>query len=106
MQASKLFVRVVPADRNRGYMLLAGYEANVTQRTCLAYTTLGEPTSRASLNASIERLRAQNSAAEVQDVTAPNIAKKLAKLFGETPQPPAPPTTFASLGVGQYLPEN
>ena len=105
MLASTLFVRVVPQDRDRGYMLLAGYDANVVQRTALQYTTLSDPT-RASLNAAIERIRLANSAKEVKDVTSPNIQKKLAKLFGETPQPPAAPTTFTSLGIGSYLPEN
>ncbi len=105
MLASTLFVRVVPADKDRGYVLLAGYEANVVQRTALQYTTLSGGLTREMLNAAIERLRANNNAASIKDVTAPAIAKKLAKMFGETPQPPAAPVTFASLGVGSYLPE-
>jgi len=82
MLASTLFVRVVPADKERGYVLLAGYDATVVQRTALQYTTLNDPT-RDSLNAAVERMRAGNNAADVRDVTAPNIVKKLAKLFGE-----------------------
>lgn len=84
MLASTLFVRVVPADKDRGYVLLAGYESNLVQRTALSYTTLNAVT-RASLNAAIESMRASHSAKEVKDVTAPNIAKKLAKMFGEAP---------------------
>jgi hypothetical protein len=84
MLASTLFVRVVPADKDRGYVLLAGYEPNLVQRTALSYTTLNAVT-RASLNAAIEGMRASHSAKEVKDVTAPNIVKKLAKMFGETP---------------------
>lgn len=104
MLASTLYVRVVPADKDRGYLLLAGYEPGVVQRTALSYTTLTDP-SRASLNASIERMRAQNNAAEVKDVTAPAVLKKLAKLFGEVAAPAAKPSTFSSLGIGQYLPK-
>jgi hypothetical protein len=104
MLASTLYVRVVPQDKDRGFMLLCGYDANVVQRTALQYTTLSAPT-RESLNAAIERMRQANSAKEVKDCTAPAVQKKLAKMFGETPQPPAPPVTFSSLGVGQYLPE-
>lgn len=104
MLASTLFVRVVPADRDRGYVLLCGYDASVVQRTALSYTTLSVLT-RESLNAAIERMRLSNNAKDVRDVTAPAIVKKLARMFGEVPQPPAPPTTFSSLGIGQYLPK-
>ena len=104
MLASTLYVRVVPADKNRGYVLLAGYDSSVVQRTAIQYTTLSDPT-RESLNAAIERLRASNSAKEVKDCTAPSLQKKLAKLFGETtPQQAVPANaTFSSLGIGEYL---
>lgn len=103
MIASTLYVRVVPADKDRGYILLAGYDAAVVQRTALSYTSLTVPT-RDSLNEAIARLAKNNSAAEIRDVTAPAIQKKLAKLFGETPAQAAPPTTFSNLGIGSYLP--
>lgn len=101
MLSSTLYVRVVPQGKDRGYMLLAGYEASVVQRTALQYTTLSNVT-RASLNAAIERMRASNSAATVKDVTDAATQKKLAKLFGEV-QAPAAPTTFAGMGIGSYL---
>jgi hypothetical protein len=104
MLASTLYVRVVPQDKDRGFMLLCGYDANVVQRTALQYTTLSTPT-REALNAAIERMRTSNSAAEVKDCTAPNIAKKLAKLFGETPAQAAPAATFSNMGIGSYLQE-
>lgn len=105
MIASTLYVRVVPQDKDRGYMLLAGFEPAVIQRTAAQYTTLGDP-SRESLNAAIERMRVRYSAAEVKDVTAPSIVKKLVKLFGESPTQAAVPAaaTFGGLGIGQYLP--
>lgn len=105
MLASTLFVRVVPQDKDRGYVLLAGYDSAVVQRTAIQSMTLSAPT-RASLNQAIERIKAANSAAEVRDVTAPAIQKKLAKLFGEvaSPAPPTTPMTFSSMGVGKYLP--
>ena len=101
MLASTLYVRVVPQDKDRGYMLLAGYEAGVVQRTALSYTTLSNPT-REGLTAAVERMRLSHSAKDVKDVTAPAVLKKLAKLFGEVVTPVAP-TTFAGLGVGNYL---
>jgi len=106
MLSSTLFVRVVPQDKDRGYMLLAGYDEKVIQRTAIQYTTLNDPT-RASLNAAIARLKASNSAADVRDVTSPDIVKKLAKMFGETATqaPVVAPATFAALGVGTYIPD-
>ena len=103
MLASTLYVRVIPQDKDRGYMLLAGYEPDIVQRTALQYTTLSNPT-RESLNAAIERMRAGNNAACIKDVTAPAILKKLARLFGETPAQAPQPVTFAGIGVGRYLP--
>ena len=50
-------------------------------------------------------MRANNNAKEIRDVTAPNIVKKLAKLFGETPAQAAPAATFSGMGIGSYLPE-
>jgi hypothetical protein len=114
MLASTLYVRVVPADKDRGYLLLAGYEPNIVQRTALTYMTLTAPT-RESLNAAIERMRANNSAAVVKDVTDSSVAKKLAKLFGEVPNSRGAATTaaivsktpdtmsFSGLGIGSYL---
>src|SRR3954470_23681772 len=100
MLASTLYVRVVPQDKGRGYMLLAGYDSSVVQRTALQYTTLTAVT-RDSLNAAIERLRKDNSAKDVKDCTAPAIQKQLAKLFGEVPekQQQQAPSTFSNLGV-------
>ena len=102
MIASKLYVRVVPQDKDRGYAVLAGYDSKVVQRTAIQVTTLSVP-SRQSLNDAIARLKASNSAAEVEDCTAPNIVKQLAKLFGETPTQQVP-ATFSNIGVGHYLP--
>jgi hypothetical protein len=107
MLASTLYVRVVPQDKDRGFMLLCGYDANVVQRTALQYTTLSAPT-RETLNAAVERMRLANSAKEVKDCTALAVQKRLAKLFGEyNPAAPkgTPGATFAGLGIGQYLPE-
>jgi len=82
MLANTLFVRVVPQDKDRGYMLLAGFDSKIVQATCSQYTTLGA-VSRDSLTQAIESMRSRYGAAEVKDVTASNIAKRLAKMFGE-----------------------
>lgn len=94
MIASTLFVRVVPQDRDRGFVLLAGYDPAVVQRTAIASSTLSVPT-RASLTAAIERLRSMNSAAEVRDVTAPAIQKRLARMFGEAAEPTPRPASVS-----------
>lgn len=102
MIASTLYVRVVPQDKDRGYMLLAGYDASVVQRTATSYTTLSGLT-RESLNEAIARMKKGHNAAEIKDCTASSIQKKLAKMFGETPAQAAPPTTFSGLGINNYL---
>jgi len=110
MLANTLFVRVVNQDKDRGYMLLAGYDSGVVQRTCLSYTTLNVVT-RESLNKAIQRMKENHSAAEVKDCTAPNIQKKLAKMFGEYPSnapaaaqaAPAGIQLFGEMRIGQYL---
>ncbi len=104
MIASTLYVRVVPQDRGRDYVLLAGYEPGVVMKTAAQYTTLNSPT-RDSVNAAIERMKNVLSAKDVKDVTAPAIQKQLAKLFGEVATKPAPAATFANMGIGNYLPK-
>lgn len=85
MISSTVFVRVVPQDRDRGYMLLVGYDNKVVQRTAAEFITLNNVT-RASLNSVIEMIRKSYRASEIKDVTAPGITKKLQALFGETPE--------------------
>ena len=82
MIANTLYVRVVPQDRDRGYMLLAGFDSKVIQATCSQYSTLGGVT-RDSLNAAILAMQQRFSASDVKDVTAPNIQRQLKKMFGE-----------------------
>jgi hypothetical protein len=98
MIAGTLYVRVVAQDKDRGYMLLAGFDPAVIQRTAAQYTTLSDPT-RATLDAAIARMQKLYSASEVKDVTASAVVKKLAKLFGETgqPTPHAPEPVFAKV---------
>jgi hypothetical protein len=93
-------------------MLLAGYDARVTQHTAIQYTTLSGAT-RAGLNDAIERMRLSNNAETTTDCTDLAVQKKLARLFGEVAAKPAKaaktplPTvsTFAGLGINNYLPE-
>lgn len=82
MIANTLYIRVVPQDRDRGFMLLAGFDSKVVQSTCSQYTTLGGIT-RNSLNEAIAVMQTRFNAADVRDCTAPNILRQLKKLFGE-----------------------
>jgi len=88
MQHQSIYVRVVSQDKDRGYMLLVGFDSKIVQSTCAQYTTLGAIT-RASLNSAIERMTKEYNAAEVKDVTAPDLKRKLQKLFGEPVTPKA-----------------
>ena len=77
-----VFVRVVSQDRDRGYMLLVGYDPSLVQRTAVQITTLSAVT-RESLNKVIETVRKDYNASEIKDITDTGIKKKLMKLFGE-----------------------
>jgi hypothetical protein len=82
MIAGTIYVRVVSADKNRGWVLLVGYDNKVVQRTAIQQVSLSAVT-RTSLTASIERVRLSYSATTVTDVTEEGIKRKLAKEFGE-----------------------
>ena len=82
MISSPLFLRVVPQDRDRGYMILASFDPIVVQRTAAQYITLGDPT-RQSLADAVAILRRNYRPSEMRDVTASGIAKKLMKSWGE-----------------------
>jgi hypothetical protein len=94
MIATTLYVRVVPQDRDRGYMLLVGYDSAVVQRTAVEYITLTNIT-RADLDRVIALMKKSYRATEVRDCTNPGIVKKLKVLFGETPEKPAEPNKEA-----------
>lgn len=89
MKIQTLFIRIMPADKDRGYILLAGYDAQLVQTSCAYQSSLSD-VSRQYLDESIARLQAKFDAAEVRDVTALAVQRKLQKLFGEalTPLPP------------------
>ena len=82
----RIYVRVVPQDKDRGYKMLVGFDSNLVQASCAQYITLGGIT-RASLNEAIARMQEVYKASEVQDVTAPALQRKLQKLFGEPVTP-------------------
>lgn len=82
---SPLFVRVVAADRGRGFMLLIGFDAKIVQSTARKLVTLSALT-RDGLNAIIAAAEQEFNASEVRDVTAEGIKRQLRSLFNE-PQP-------------------
>lgn len=82
MKGGKLFARVVPQERDRGYMLLVSWEKPVVQRTAAQLITLGGIT-RASLDAALEQAKAVHGAGEVEDVTPGGVQGSLKRLFGE-----------------------
>jgi hypothetical protein len=86
MQHQTIYVRVVSQDKDRGFMLLVGFDSKVVQSTCDQYTTLGGIT-RDSLNAAISRITTDYKATSVRDVTSPELQRKLQKMFGEPVTP-------------------
>ena len=83
-EISTLYVRVVPQDRDRDYLLLGSFEPIVIQRTAVQYITLNAPT-RAGFDHAVGILRNNYSAKDIKDTTASGIAKKLQKIWGEDP---------------------
>lgn len=81
--SSTIYIRVVPQDRDNGFMLLVGYDRAVVQRTAVQYSTISTMT-RKYLDETIKRVQDQYSGAKLIDVTAPAITKRLLKIFGET----------------------
>jgi len=82
MISGTLYVRIVPQDKDRGYMMLVGYDPKVVQSTAMQYFTLSA-ISRDVINSTLQRIRTSYSAAEIKDVTPPALKKKFAKMFGE-----------------------
>ena len=77
-----MYIRIVPADRDRGYVLLVSWVKPVIQKTATQITTMGTPT-RASLTAVIDAVTKSYKPREVIDVTPSGIHAQLRKLFGE-----------------------
>ena len=83
--SSTMYIRIVPADRDRGYVLLVSWVKPVVQKTATQISSLSDLT-RDSLDASIARAVASYKPGNVMDVTPPGIHTQLRKLFGETHQ--------------------
>jgi len=80
MQVGTLFTRVIPQARNRGFMLIAGFDAALSQKTMVRYITLADVTSMA-LHKAEQEIAKMLGAEKTEDVTKPDVAKKLNKLF-------------------------
>lgn len=85
MKGGTLFYRVIPADRDRGYVLLTAWSKPVVRVSCYTNSSLSYPT-RESLNTLLASIKATSGAESLVDITDPGIVKKLAKLFGEVPE--------------------
>ena len=85
--ASPLYVRVVAADRDRGFVLLVSWTKPVIQRTAHQMSTLSE-LSREYIDKVIANAVKTSKVTEVIDVTDSGIKKQLAKIFGEVVEKP------------------
>jgi hypothetical protein len=82
MKGGTLFYRIIPADRDRGYILLTGWAKPIVYASCYTNSSMTVP-SRVSLNASLAEIQNRSGAEILVDTTEPGIVKRLAKLFGE-----------------------
>jgi hypothetical protein len=80
--SSTMYIRIVPQDRQRGYMLLVSWVKPVIQKTAVQITTLSVLT-RTSLDAAIDSVTKSYKPGAVVDVTPIGIHSQLRKLFGE-----------------------
>lgn len=78
MKSSTLFVRAVPQDRDRGWMLLVSWEKPVVQRTCMQLISMSGVT-QTSFEALKAKVFKDYNAESMIDVTPPAIARKMAK---------------------------
>ena len=81
MKNGTIYSRIIPADKNRGYVFLLSWEKPVVQRTAVQVSSPSVP-SRKSLDRLVAEAE-QTFKANVVDTTAPGMMKKLEKLFGE-----------------------
>ena len=82
MKGGTLFYRVIPADRDRGYILLTGWLKPVVYASCYTNSSMSAP-SRISLNAMLADIKSRSSAENLVDTTDAGVVKRLVKLFGE-----------------------
>jgi hypothetical protein len=85
MQIGTLFTRVIPQARNRGFMLIAGFDPKLSQKTMVRFITLSDITSLALFEAEKE-IAKMLGVEKTEDVTHPAIAKKLNKIFESQPR--------------------
>ena len=90
--SSTMYIRIVPADRDRGYVLLVSWVKPVVQKTATQISSLSD-LSRDSLDAAIARATSSYKPGNVVDVTPPGIHAQLRKLFNESKTPEITSTT-------------
>ena len=91
--SSTMYIRIVPADRSRGYMLLVSWVKPVIQKYAVQVLSLSVLT-RESLNATVESVRASYTPGSIVDVTPAGIQSQLRALFGEPSEKAKRPDTL------------
>lgn len=80
MKIGTLFARIVPQARNRGFMLVAGFDSSVNQKTMFRYITLTAVT-HSAIGAAFDEIAQMTGALSVQDVTRPDVHKRIQRLL-------------------------
>jgi len=81
---SVVYIRIVPADRDRGFMLLASFIKPVVQKTAFQISSL-TAISRKNLDAIIAAIQKSYDPLEIIDTTGAGLQNQLKIIFGETP---------------------
>ena len=77
---SKLYYRIVAADKERGYLMLLSWEKPVVQRTAFQMSTLGTA-DRKNIDRVLAEVQTFYKVADVIDCTEESMKKRLAKLY-------------------------
>lgn len=86
--SSTLYIRIVPCDRERGYMLLVSWVKPVIQKSSVQVISLSVLT-REHLDRAIDNVRLSYAPGKLEDVTPVGIHSQLRKLFNEAKTPVA-----------------
>jgi hypothetical protein len=92
MKGGIVYYRIIPADRDRGFVMLASWIKPVVLRTSSYSHTISVVT-QANIDRALEKVRYNLNAESYVDQTDPGIAKRLAKIIAASETPvPAPAT--------------
>lgn len=85
---SPLYYRIVPADKDRGFVMLLSWDKPVVQRTSFQMSTLGVA-NEANIARVLKEVTSFYKVSGVVDLTDTSMLKRLAKLYAPKAEPEA-----------------